>query len=173
MDSISQQFDKAVNNVLKDIYYYVIPQLVEFGIKMVNEVIPSQAEYRNLTGNTLTSYAFGVYYNGQLELMGFNTNSEPAIRNKLIKGETIVNFEDYDGDLRIFFRANIDTDGQLGTNTSMSFLKDYHPKSQFGIVFTTGTEYSAYLENVRELNVLSDAYDYSRSSFINSFRPIK
>lgn len=170
---IKSQFEKAQNNVLKELYYYIIPQMVQFSIRMVNEKIPSQAEFRNLTGNTLTSYAFGVYYMGNLEIMGFNKDAEPALRNKLIKGETVVNFEDYDGNIRNFFRANIDTDGKLGVNTSMAFLKSYQPKSKYGIVFTTGTEYSTYLENVRELNVLTDAYEYSQSAFVKSFKPMK
>jgi len=139
---------------------------------MVTKVIPSQQEFRNLTGNTITSYAFGVYYNGSLEAMGFNDEFKQPLRNKLIKGETIYDFVDFDGDIRNYFRAEINTDGHYGGDTALSFLKSISPMGKFSIIFTTGTEYSAYLENVMNLNVLSDAYELSKTNFLKSFKPI-
>ncbi len=154
-------------------YYHIVPELTRFGIHMVNDVLPNQSEHRNLTGNTITSLAFGVYYRGNLEVMGFNNHYPPPIRNKLIKGEEVFDFEDYDGNIRKYFRAKIQTDAGYGTNTSMEFLKGYQSTRQFAIVFTTGTEYSEYLEKTRKLNVLSNGYDYSMTAFIKSFKPIR
>lgn len=173
MADIAKQFDNAVNNFLKDEYYFIVPQLVQFGIKMVNDIIPDQADYRNLTGNTLTSYAFGVYWQGKLDIMGFGKRFKPPIRNKLVKGETVYDFVDYDGVLRKWFTAKIDTDAGFGKNSSVKFLKDYVCRQQYGIVFTTGTEYSEYLEEVMKLNVLTQSYQTAKSSFIKSFKPIK
>ena len=105
--------------------------------------------------------------------MGFNKHNPPPIRNKLIKGETVFDFEDYDGNIRTWFTADIDTDGGYGDNTSAQFLKNYKTKRQFSIVFTTGTEYSEYLEKIRKVNVLTDGFEYSMSAFIKSFKPVK
>lgn len=173
MKDIESQFNKCVDNILKNDYFHIVPQLTQFGIQMVSYILPNQAEYRNLTGNTITSLAFGVYYQGKLEIMGFNNRFPPPIRNKLIKGEELYDFEDYDGNIREYYQAKTDTDGGFGTNTSMAFLKGYKPARQYGIVFTTGTEYSEYLENTGKLNVLSDGYDYSITAFLKSFKPIK
>lgn len=170
---IRKQFEDIQNNIYKNMYYHVVPQMTQFGIRMVNDILPNQSEYRNLTGNTITSLAFGVYYMGNLEIMGFNNHYPPPIRNKLIKGEELFDFEDYDGGIRIYYRAKIDTDAGYGTNTSMVFLKGYKSVRQFDIIFTTGTEYSEYLEATRKLNVLSDGYDYAMTAFLKSFKPIK
>lgn len=170
--SISSQFDICVNKILKVTPQFIIPQMVQFGIRMVNEVIPSQQEFRNLTGNTITSYAFGIYHNSKLEVMGFNKDSKAAIRNKLIKGEVVRDFTDYDGNHRSYYIAEIDTDGSYGQSSSAMFLNSYVATGQYSIIFTTGTEYSAYLENVRNMNVLSDAFITAKTDFIKSFKPI-
>lgn len=170
---IEKQFEEIQNGIYKNMYYHIVPELTRFGIHMVNDVLPNQSEHRNLTGNTITSLAFGVYYMGNLEVMGFNNHYPPPIRNKLIKGEEVFDFEDYDGNIRKYFRAKIQTDAGYGTNTSMEFLKSYQSTRQFAIVFTTGTEYSEYLEKTRKLNVLSNGYDYSMTAFIKSFKPIR
>ena len=170
---IAKQFEEIQNSIYKNLYYEIVPQMIDFGIRMVSNILPNQSEYRNLTGNTITSLAFGVYYMGNLEIMGFNNHYPPPIRNKLIKGEELFNFEDYDGNIRKYYRAKIQTDAGYGTNTSMEFLQSYKPIGQFAIVFTTGTEYSEYLEKTRKLNVLSDGYDYSITAFLSSFKPIK
>lgn len=173
MKNIKKQFEDIQSGIYKDMYYYIVPEMTRLGIHMVNDVLPNQSKYSNLTGNTITSLAFGVYYMGSLEVMGFNNHYPPPIRNKLIQDETVINFEDYDGSIRKYFRAKIQTDAGYGTNTSMEFLKGYQSTRQFAIVFTTGTEYSEYLEKTRKLNVLSDGYDYSITEFIKSFKPIR
>ncbi len=153
-------------------YYHIVPQMVRFGIRMVNDALPQQTAFRNLTGNTITSFAFGVYYMGKLDIMGFNKKYKPPIRNKLVKGETVVDFEDYDGNIRNWFAAKIQTDAGYGANTSARFLQSFTTTRQFSIVFTTGTEYSEYLENVRDLNVLTDGKEYAVRAFVRSFKPI-
>jgi len=170
---ISKQFEGIQNEIYKNMYHCIVPQMIEFGIRMVNHELPNQSEYSNLTGNTITSYAFGVYYMGSLDIMGFNKHWPPPIKNKLIKGEELFDFEDYDGRIRKYYRAKIPTDGGFGQNTSKDFLQTYKSTREYEIVFTTGTEYSSYLENTLKLNVLSDGYDYSITAFLKSFKPIK
>ena len=135
------------------------------------------AEYHNLTGNTLTSLAFGLYDNFMLKEIILLDNGKPAIRRKLVKGEVVGDFLDYDGNLRHSFTADVDTDGGWGTSTSYQFLRAYKPLKPQSIVITTGTEYSEYLEQELGLNVLSDTRDEARmrglSMFRNGFKKIK
>lgn len=171
--NMEKQFETIQNELYKGLYYYIIPQLELFGIRMVNSILPSQTDFRNLTGNTITSLAFGVYDNGKVVSMGFNKHYPPAIRNKLIKGEEVFDFEDYDGNLRKYYRAKIVTDADYGKNTSIDFLQSYKPTGQFAMVFTTGTEYSEYLEQKLKLNVLTDGFEYARNTILQSFKPMK
>lgn len=170
---IGKQFEVCMDKILQDEYYYIVPQLIDFGIVMVNNILPEQTKFRNLTGNTITSFAFGVYYMGRLEVMGFNKDYPEPIRNKLIKDEMVTNFCDYDGKIRKYFIANIDTDGGYGQDTSAAFLQNYVCSNKYGIVFTTGTEYSEYLQNVRKLNVILQGYETTKTDFTKHFKPMK
>lgn len=170
--SIAQQFEACIPNVEKVINNVMLANMEQFGDDMVNRVLPEQAGFRNLTGNTLTSYSYGIYLNGVLQLMNY-FDGKSAIRKKLKKDEVVRDFVDYDGNNRAYFQANIDTDGDYGVNSASMFLQTYKPKGKYSIIFTTGTEYSAYLENVRELNVLTEGFEYSKSAFISSFKPIQ
>ncbi len=171
--SIQDQFQVIQTKTNKVVDTYMEKQLVDFGIHMVNEALPSQQEFRNLTGNTLTSYAFGVYVNGSLRAMGFNKDAKAPLRNKLIKDEIVYDFTDYDGNFRDYFRAEVDTDAGYGQSSSVQFLQSYKSRAKYSIIFTTGTEYSAYLENSLNLNVLSDGFDYAASAILKSFKPIR
>ena len=143
--------------------------LLTFGEQLLSDAEIS-AEYHNLTGNTLTSLAFGLYNNFALVEVILLDNGKPAIRVKLTKGETVVNFLDYDGNLRRYFTADVNTDGNFGTSTSYQFLSSYKPLKPQSIVICTGTEYSEYLEQELGLNVLSDTRDEARMRGLNMFR---
>lgn len=171
--SIADQFDVIKTNISKVTDAYMESQMVQFGINLVNNILPNQQEFRNLTGNTTTSYAFGIYINGALRVMGFNKDAKAPLRNKLVKGEVVYDFIDYDGNLRSYFQAEVDTDAGYGQTSSVQFLQGYKSKAKYSIIVTTGTEYSAYLENVLNLNVLSDGFDYASTSFLKSFKPIR
>lgn len=153
-----------------------IAALIALGNALLNDAEFS-AEYRNLTGNTLTSLAFGLYQNFLLSEFILLENGKPAIRRKLVKGEVVGDFIDYDGNLRRVFSADIDTDGGWGTITSYQFLSAYKPPMATSIVITTGTEYSEYLEKELGLNVLTDTRDEARmrgrAMFLSSFNKIK
>ena len=169
---IAKQFDRCVANIDDFIAEVILGNMERFGDKLIDNELPNQAEFRNLTGNTLSSYGYGLYYNGSVHLISLY-EGEPAIRLKLRKGEILRNFEDYDGNIRNYFKADVDTDRGYGSETSYNFLANYTPESKFSILVTTGTEYSAYLENVLNLNVLTDGYEFSISEFMKSFKPIQ
>lgn len=128
------------------------------------------AEYRNLTGNTITSLAFGLYRNFGLSEVIYLEGLKPAIRVKLNKGETVYSFIDYDSNYRPYFRGDVATDGGYGEATSMRFLQSYRPSTSQGIVITTGTEYSEYLEQELGLNVLTETKDKAKSIALSLFK---
>lgn len=170
MDDISVQFDKLASKAIQNIDEDILIQFDAYGENMVDNIIPLQRGFKNLTGNTITSFAYGIYINKGLEQVGLY-NGEKAIRSKLSKGE-IFRGIDYDGNERRGFRADVDTDGGYGADTSIKFLQNYVPNGKYAIVFTTGTEYSEFLETRRNVNVLTDAKTTSISNFIQSFKPI-
>lgn len=169
--NIAQQFDACMPNIEKEITRVVLANMEQFGDDMVNRVLPEQAEFRNLTGNTLNSYSYGIYLNGVLQLLNY-FGGKSAIRKKLRKDEIVRDFVDYDGNYRTYFKAEVDTDADYGVNSASIFLQTYKPKGKYSIIFTIGTEYSTYLENVRDLNVLTEGFEFSKSAFISSFKPI-
>lgn len=169
MDSIEKQFDSIMEKQNPVIDSFIMKNLENFGEEMVNNIIPIQRGFYNLTGNTITSFAYGLYLDGELLKIGLY-DGKNAIRTKLTKGELFEGIS-YDGKYRRFVGI-VSTDGDYGTQTSINFLKSYSVTSKYGIVFTTGTEYSEYLEKVVNVNVLTDGRIYSISSFINSFKKI-
>ena len=171
MSDIGEQFDLGITNIKKITYDNQLQSMIAFGKNLVTNVLPIQAKYPNLTGNTISSYSFGVYHNGNLIYYG-KANVKDAIRNKLTKGEIFSGIS-YDGFFVKGYLATIETDRKYGSETAYQFLNQYRPNTRnFAMVVTTGTEYSAYLENVRHMNVLTGSIDYVESNFINSFKPI-
>lgn len=169
---IAAQFEESYVNVKRIVMIHMVAELVRFGDYLVDYILPEQAEYKNLTGNTVNSYAYGVYVDGVLHTVGMFSNGSSPIRIKLSKGEVVRNFEDYDGEVREYFKADVDTDRGWGDEGSFRFLAQYKPKGRFSFVATTGTEYSAYLENVLDLNVLTDSFETARNEILKSFKPI-
>ena len=164
---------KILDNLTRERFLLALYQL---GYMLIRDA-EFQAGYRNLTGNTVTSLAFGLYVDSVLSDV-VTLDKESPLRTKLTKGDVLTNFVDYDGRLRKRFYANVATDGGYGYDTSLTFLKGYRiPKKwKYAIVVTTGTEYSEYLQNVLNLNVLQDTEIKAETSgykmFINSFKPI-
>ncbi len=168
-----QNLDKIANKISKEIDDFILSELIRYGTYMVNEVLPAQKQFKNLTGNTITSYGYGVYYRGEVKRIGFNSRLKPAIDDKLTKGQSVSNYVDYDSNLRTYFKANVKTDRGRGDKTSREFLRNFKTRHKFSIVFCTGTEYSQYLENIVHLNVLSEALESSKDDFLNSFKQMK
>ena len=164
---------KILDNLTRERFLLALYQL---GYMLIRDA-EFQAGYRNLTGNTVTSLAFGLYVDGALSDV-VTLDKESPLRTKLTKGDVLTNFVDYDGILRKRFYAEADTDGGYGYDTSLTFLKGYRiPKKwKYAIVVTTGTEYSEYLQNEYKLNVLGKTEIKAKTDgykmFINSFKPI-
>jgi hypothetical protein len=136
-----------------------------------------EKQYMNLTGNTFTSYACGIYRDGSLvEVLLSSDYKRPPVRLKLTAGEMWlpeIDGADYDGRLRPF-RADVATDRGVGEATSMTFLRSYVPATKRGyeVVMCTGTEYSTFLEQVRHLNVLTNTFMEAPGLFFMNLKPI-
>ena len=132
-----------------------------------------EKEYRNLTGNTVTSYTCGVFVRGRLVHVAQSGEGMSApIRGKLRKGESHYFDPDYDGRRRRG-TGSTDTDGGHGGDTAMDFIFSHKAgKRGFEIVMTTGTEYSTYLETEHDLNVLTDTYENAKGILLSNLKPI-
>ena len=174
--------DAVFKAAKRRIWDLVWPNLYEALVSLAHELIQS-AEfvkgYKNLTGNTLTSYAVGIYKDGALIEIIQNSNLRPPVRVKLTRGEVWEDFYDYDGNFRKWFVGIVETDSGWGDETSINFLTSYDPPfrgSKTGIVMCTGTEYSEFLE-MDGINVLTatrkEFEAFGESMLVRNLRPIK
>ena len=174
--------DAVFKAAKRRIWDLVWPNLYEALVSLAHELIQS-AEfvkgYKNLTGNTLTSYAVGIYKDGALIEIIQNSNLRPPVRVKLTRGEVWEDFRDYDGNFRKWFVGIVETDRGWGDETSINFLTSYDPPfrgSKTGIVMCTGTEYSEFLE-MQGANVLTatkkEFEAFGESMLVRNLRPIK
>lgn len=139
-------------------------------------------EYHNLTGNTLTSYMVGIYENGKLRrlvsIYQADSLKRPTSR-KLSQGDGkgVIRVEDYDSGKIIPVKKYklLKTDEGYGYNTSKLFLFSYRPKTTkgFSLVMCTGTEYSEYLESLRNLNTLTETFRISAKAILSNLKPIQ
>lgn len=116
-------------------------------------------QFVGFTGNTQTSYMAGVYMYGRLQGIVYQrTSTQPTRRMKIPKGKTVYLSNPYEGNPRAV-KGMVDIYENHGLQTSLKFLQGYKssPKG-IGIVITTGTEYSEYIESVRHLDVLTNTF---------------
>lgn len=130
-------------------------------------------EYTGFTGNTQTSYMCGIYMNGQLvECIEQHNWHYPVIRGKVPKGKTVYLKYPYEGVGRAV-EGKVHVDSLYGKDTSLNFLRRYRiPKGYYGLVMTTGTEYSELLEQVRHLDVLTYTFSVAESKLQSSWKKI-
>lgn len=169
----NRELADAKKRMRAEVENYFTERLVRVCDRLVEDAVASK-EYKNLTGNTVTSYTCGLYVNGSLSYVVQSGEGMTApVRKKLRKGEYHYFNPDYDG-VKRGAKGTVETDGGWGTSTAMSFVMGYKPrwKRGFAIVMTTGTEYSEFLEQEHDLNVLTDTYEYVSDVMFNNFKPI-
>lgn len=139
---------------------------------LVDHAVHAKYGWQNFTGNTITSYAIGLFIDGKFVYYYSNNGIKPPVRVKLKKGETVFLNPDYDGRSRSF-TGIIDTDAGYGEPFSFEFLKSYksHTKG-IELVMCTGTEYSSYIETVRNGNVLTETFKNAQSILSANFKPM-
>lgn len=174
---VLEEAKKKINSVIDT---YLLYRITGIGIKLLRDGVIS-AQYHNVTGNTLTSLAVGIYYKGGLSRIitaVVTQGLKNPTRPKLSRGDGVgvIMVQSYESGKFIPIKKYnlIDTDGKYGLTTSVDFLKAYKaPSDGVGLVMCTGTEYSNYLESKKGLNVLSDTFDYAESIAKMTFKPMK
>lgn len=130
----------------------------------------------NMTGNTVNSYAVGVYVKGQLVHIETPSGSIPRpLRRKLGRGERFyVGSQRWDGDVQqSTFTAPISTNGTMEAERSIAFLQFYKPSPKgWALVVCNGAEYATYQENEMNIDVLTSNFDYAKMFMPSMFKPM-
>lgn len=172
----SKAFDAGIKKARQIVNDYIFDSLLKACEQLADDAVKN---YRSpigpFTGNTITSYACGLYVDGVFRYYYGNGNKmESPVRVKLSKGETAYLSPDYGGRNRKL-TGTVDTDKGFGEAYSFKYLSRY--KSQVGkgfeIVVCSGTEYSSYIENVWHGNVLTDTFERAPKILSNNFKPMK
>lgn len=147
---------KGLQIAKEKMHFVVLRRLAEYGEILLDDA-KFKAEYRSFTGNTITSLAFGLYENTVLQDVVFISGLKAPVHIKVQKGEYVYLEDPYEGEAR-GVRGKVDIRYDTGEETSIKALQKVRPKGGNGIIVTTGTEYSTFLENTYNLNVLSDTF---------------
>lgn len=155
-DSNKKTFIKALSVAKEKMHLALLRRLAEYG-EILLEDAKFSGEYTSFTGNTLTSLAFGVYENNQLTDVVFISGVGAPVHAKIQEGQRKWLYFPYEGDAR-FVLGSVEIEDAWGDETSIKTLQALCPKGGNGIIVTTGTEYSTFLEQVKDLNVLSNTF---------------
>lgn len=153
------QIRKILQKAVRESFVSAVRQ---YAPKVV-EAADENREFVQFTGNTVSSYAAGVYDNG--ELVGtVSDGTAPVVHDKIEKGETVRLNNPVEGWPREVVGAVDIAVRPHGMDLSRQQLSDTKPRGGAGMVVTTGTEYSGYLEKECDLDVLTDTYNQVRNS---------
>lgn len=128
----------------------------------------------NMTGNTVNSYAVGVYVKGQLVHIETSSGSIPKpLRRKLSRGERFyAGSQRWDGDVQVgTFTAQVSTNGTMEAERSIAFLQSHKPSPNgWALVVCNGVEYATYQENELDIDVLTANFDYAKMFMPSMFK---
>ena len=144
-------FDAGMKKAGEIVSVFIYDYLVRVCEALVDDAVKKKRGWSNFTGNTITSYACGLYIDGRFSYYYCSGDNMPQpIRAKL-------------------------TEDDYGENLSLNFLKTYKPdcNNGFAIVMCTGTEYSTYLENRNNANVLTDTFQKASNILFSNLKPMK
>lgn len=167
--------DKGFKKAKEIIFAHLYDQCIKFCDALVRDAVNKKG-FQSFTGNTITSFACGIYIDGVLNYMvSSGENMQAPVHAKIQKGERVFLDNPYEGKPRAVTGKVDIVYNQSGMETSFHILQSI-PVSAKGIsiVMTTGTEYSTYLESVYDLNVLSATSEKGnvKSLLYNSFKPL-
>lgn len=130
----------------------------------------------NMTGNTVNSYAVGVYKRGVLDFMMTSSQGIPKpLRRKLGKGQRFyAGSQRWDGDMQEHtFTAQVGTNGTMEAERSIAFLQSYKPSPNgWSLVVCNGVEYATFQESMMDIDVLTANFDYAKMFVPSMFKPI-
>ena len=130
----------------------------------------------NMTGNTVNSYAAGVYVKGKLVHIETSWGSIPhPLRHKLSKGERFyAGSQRWDEEVQAHtFTAPVATNGTTEAERSIAFLQSFRPSPKgWALVVCNGVEYATYQENVANVDTLTYNFDYAKMFTPSMFKPM-
>lgn len=167
--------DKGFKKAKEIIFGHLYDQCIRLCDALVTDAVQKRT-FQSFTGNTVTSFACGIYLDGSLNyVVASGDNMNAPVHAKIQEGETVYLSNPYEGQPRkVTGKVDIAYD-LSGMETSMRILQGLSPNTKgLSIVMTTGTEYSTYLENVRKFNVLSDTAKKGsvKKLLYSSFKPL-
>ena len=154
---------------------YLYDSLIKFCDALVSDALQKRG-FQSFTGNTITSFACGIYIDGALSYVVSSGETMPApVHAKIERGCLVYLRNPYEGVPRAT-RGKVDiVYNQSGMETSVRILQGFKPTIKgFSVIMTTGTEYSTYLENVYHLNVLTETSEEANIKHLlySSFKPL-
>ena len=167
--TLKEGLEKGYKMIVEHLYKQMYEQC-----EMLLLEVPKHREFMGFTGNTQTSYACGLYVDGKIEGIVVQNNwTNPPVHRKVRLGEWVYLRKPYEGFPRSV-NGKVQTYGNYGQSTSIVFLKHYHAKkNHIQIVMTTGTEYSEFLESVRDLDVLTGTFESAKTILARGFKPMQ
>lgn len=130
----------------------------------------------NMTGNTVNSYAAGVYVDGKLVWIETSSGSIPhPLRRKLGRGERFfAGSQRWDGETQEHtFTAKVSTNGTMEAERSIAFLQSYKPSPKgWALVVCNGVEYATFQENELNIDTLTANFDYAKMFHASFFKPM-
>ena len=167
--------DKGFKKAREIIFAHLYDQCVKLCGELVIDAIFKRS-FVSFTGHTVTSFACGIYVDGVLsDMIASGEDLDAPVRAKIQNGELVYLSNPYEGEPRKV-RGKVDIRYNMsGMETSFRILQGFTPPVKgISIIMTTGTEYSTYLENVYNLNVLSDTAKEAnvKRLLYSSFKPL-
>ncbi len=130
----------------------------------------------NMTGNTVNSYAAGVYVNGILIHIETSAGSIPnPLRRKLGRGQRFyAGSQRWDGEAQEHtFTAQVSTNGSTEAERSIAFLESYQATTKgWALVVCNGVEYAEFQENMMDIDTLTANFDYAKMFLPSMFKPM-
>lgn len=130
----------------------------------------------NMTGNTVNSYAAGVYVSGTLVHIETSSGSIPhPLRRKLGRGQRFyAGSQRWDGEVqKQTFTAQAGSNGTMEAERSIVFLQSYRPSPKgWALVVCNGVEYATFQENMMNVDTLTSNFDYAKMFTPAMFKPM-
>ena len=150
--------DEGFAKGLRQIEQVIMTSLHWAAVELVHSALVNRG-YTGFTGNTETSYMCGIYLNGSLrEVVDMSSELSAPVHKKIRNGQYLYLDAPYEGNPRGRM-GHVDVNNEYGPDTSLRFLRTYKaPSKGIALVMTTGTEYSEFLEEVFNLDVLTRTF---------------
>lgn len=151
--------------------------LVPAAKELIQAATQGRVSYgHNMTGNTINSYAAGVYVNGSLVHIETSARSIPhPLRRKLGRGQRFyAGSQRWDGEMQEHtFTAQAGSNGTMEAERSIAFLQSYRPSPKgWALVVCNGVEYATFQENEMNIDVLTANFDYAKMFAPSMFKPM-